>query len=219
VATVTFAYVDTRFYIPIFFLLIALAVLAVEWAVGEALKMGFSISVLGVLMIFLLTCVGYPSQSGVGSKRNRSQAWDALHYPNGKGVSPRYEAQKEFLRTFRRAPGIVLSNIESPYLNVLLPKPFVAAPIDDQHYYRFSQFWHYGKPEAIRLVQSGLDHATPVYALLVPSIDNDQVLQRLPSIQGYNWKRSKKSNSRAVIMTLTPNAPASTLDSTSRSME
>ena len=211
VATVTFTYADARFYIPIFFLLVALAVLPAEWALNEALKMRFSISTLGVLMIFLLTCIGYPSQSGFKPKTNRSQAWDALHYANGTGKSIWYEAQKEFLRTFRHAPGIVLSDIDPPYLNVLLPKPFVAAPIDDQHYYCYSQRWHYGKIEAIRLVQSGLDHATPVYALLVPSIDDDRDIQRLPSIQGYSWKRSEKSNSRAVIMTLTKDASARTL--------
>jgi hypothetical protein len=214
-ATVTFTWADARFYIPIFFLLVALAVLPAEWALNEALKMHFSVSTLGVLMIFLLTCIGYPSQSGFKPKPNRSQAWDALHYANGNGKSLWYEAQKEFIRFFRDAPGIVLSDIDPPYLNVLLPKPFVAAPIDDHHYYSYSQLWHYGKAEALRLVQSGLDHATPVYALLVPSIDDDKDVQRLPSIQGYSWKRSEKSNSRAVIMTLTTDAAAPTLDSTS----
>ena len=105
----------------------------------------------------------------------------------------------------------MLSDIEPPYLNALLPKPFVAAPIDGKHDYCYSQVWHYGKVEAVRLVQSGLDHATPVYALLVPAIDQDQDVQRLPLIQGYSWKRSEKSNSRAVIMTLTKDAPTPTL--------
>jgi len=104
-------------------------------------------------------------------------------------------------------------------LNVLLPKPFVAAPIDDHHNYCYSRLWHYGKVEALRLVQSGLDHATPVYALLLPSNNDDRDVQRLPSIQGYTWRRSEKSNTRAVIMTLTTDAAAPTLDSTSRSME
>lgn len=219
VATATYRFVDARFYLPILFLLVALAVLPAEWAVGEALKMRFSLSTLGVLLIFLLTCIGYPSQSGFKPKKNRSQAWDALQYANGKGASRRYEAQKEFLRTFRHAPGIVLSNIEPPYLNALLPKPFVAAPIDDHHNYCFSDLWHYGKAEAIRLAQSGIDHATPVYALFVPSIDNDQDIQRLPSIQGYSWKRSKKSDARAVVMTLTKDTALPTLHSASGSVK
>lgn len=218
VATATYRFVDARFYLPILFLLAAVAVLPAEWAVAEVLKRRFSISTLGVLMIFLLTCIGYPSQSGFKPRRNRSQAWDALHYANGKGASPRYEAQNEFVRTFRHAPGIVLSNIEPPYLNALLPKRFVAAPIDDHHNYCFSDLWHYGKAEAIRLVQSGLDHATPVYALFVPSIDHDHDIQRLPSIQGYSWKRSDKSDTRAVVMILTKDTAAPTLDSASRSV-
>jgi hypothetical protein len=158
---------------------------------------------IGVLIIFLLTCIGYPSQSGFAPKRNRSQAWDALHYASGKHRSPRYEAQEEFRRSFRDAPGIVLSDIDPPYLNVLLPKPFVAAPIDNENNYCYSRLWRYGKDEAMRLVQGGLRHSTPVYALLLPSTHNDQEIQRLPSIEGYTWRRSEKSGPKAVIMTLT----------------
>jgi hypothetical protein len=219
IATLTYAFVDGRFYLPVFFVLVALAVLPVERAVSQVLKLRFSISTLGVLTIFLLTCIGYPSQSGFKPKRNRSQAWDALQYVNNKGRSPRYEAQEEFGRLFRNAPGIVLSDIDSPYLNVLLPKGFVAAPIDDHHNYCYSRLWHYGKAEAIRLVQSGLGHATPVYALLVPSNHDEYDVQRLPSIEGYRWRRSEKSSTKAVIMTLTKNASAPTLNSASGPVE
>ncbi len=218
-ATLAFSYVEGRFYVPVFLLLVGLAVMPPEWAVGQAVKGRFSIWSVGVLAVFLLSCIGYPSQSGFKPKSGRSQAWDALHDGNGNRKSPRYEAQEEFSRFFRDAPGIVLSDIDPPYLNVLLPKPFVAAPIDDHHNYCYSRLWHYGKVEALRLVQSGLDHATPVYALLLPSNNDDRDVQRLPSIQGYTWRRSEKSNTRAVIMTLTTDAAAPTLDSTSRSME
>src|SRR4029077_7136745 len=112
IATLTYAFVDGRFYLPIFFLLVALAVLPAEWAASQALKLRFSISTAGVLTIFLLTCTGYPSQSGFKPKKNRSQAWDALRYADSKGRSPRYEAQEEFSRAFRHAPGIVLSEID-----------------------------------------------------------------------------------------------------------
>jgi hypothetical protein len=192
-ATVTYAYVEGRFYIPIFLLLVALAVLPAEWAMGQALKLRFSVSTDGVLAVFLLTCIGYASQSGFKPESGRSQAWDALHYANGNGKSVWYEAQKEFSRFFRDAPGIVLSDIYPPYLNVLLPKPFVAAPIDDHHYCCCSALWHYGKAEAIRLVVGGLDDAISIYALLVPSEHLDQDVQRLPRIQGYSWKRSNRS--------------------------
>jgi hypothetical protein len=206
-ATATYTYVEARFYIPVFLLLVALAVLPAEWAMSQALKGRFSIWAVGVLALFLLSCIGYPSQSGFKPKSGRSQAWDALHYANGNAKAVWYEAQKEFIRFFRGAPGIVLSDIHPAYLNVLLPKPFVAAPIDDHHYCCCSRFWHYGKAEAIRLVQSGLDHATPVYALFVPSIVDGQDVQRLPSIQGYSWKRSNRSDTAALIMTLTKDAP------------
>jgi hypothetical protein len=210
-ATLTYAFVDERFYLPLFFLLIPLAVLPAEWAVSQALRLRFSVLTLGVLAVFLLACIGYPSQSGFKPKRNRSQAWDALQYTNIKGRSPRYEAQREFNRSFGDAPGIVLSDIDAPYLNVLLPKPFVAAPIDDHHNYSYSRLWHYGKAEAIRLVQSGLGHATPVYALLLSSTEVDQDIKRLPVIQGYSWKRSNRTDTEAVIMTLTKDASPLTL--------
>src|SRR4029077_5903120 len=136
------------FYFPLFFVLVGLAVLPADWAVSQVLKLRFSISTAAVLLIFLLSVIGYPSQSGFKPRRNRSQAWDALNYANSKQRSRKYEAQKEFAPSFRDAPGIVLSDIDSAYLNVLLPKSFVAAPIDDDHYYRFSRLFRYGKAEA-----------------------------------------------------------------------
>jgi len=219
VATATFRFVDGRFYLPILFLLVALAVLPAEWAIRESFKSRYSFLGVAVLALFVLSCVGYPSQSGFKPQTGRSQAWDALKYGSERGESLQYEAQKKFARTFKDAPGIVLSDVEPPYLNALLPKPFVAAPIDANHDYCYSRLWHYGKPEAIRLIQSGLEHAIPVYALLVPSKHLDQDVQRLPEIQGYSWKRSEKSNSRAVILTLTKDVIAFTLDFGSRSVQ
>jgi hypothetical protein len=207
-----YAFVDGRFYLPLLLLLTALAVLPIEWAVCEALKLRFSLCMLAVLTIFLLACIGYPSQSGFKPQRNRSQAWDALQYANRNGRSPRFEAQEEFSRYFRNSPGNVLSDIDPPYLNALLPKPFVAAPIDGKHNYCYSRQWHYGKAEAIRFVQTALDHATPVYALLVPSKFVDQEVERLPLIHGYSWRRSERSNARALIMILTRDAADAGLD-------
>jgi hypothetical protein len=211
VATLLYAFVDGRFYLPLFFLLVALAILPAEWALSRALDFRFSVSVIAMLIIFLLTCIGYPSQSGFRPTANRSQAWDAIDYANKKGVSRRYQAQKEFVSCFRDTPGIVLSDIDPPYLNVLLPKGFLAVPIDDQHNYCYSRQWHYGKTEAAQLVAGALGRATPVYALLLPSKDIDQDIKRLPLIQGYSWKRSERSNTRAVIMILTRDASFLTL--------
>ena len=87
--------------------------------------------------------------------------------------------RRNLFATFEDAPGIVLSDIDPPYLNALLPKPFVAAPIDGNHNYCYSQLWHYGKAEAVQLVANGLGRATPVYALLLPSKDDDQDIQTL----------------------------------------
>jgi len=219
VMIVTYAYVEGRFYIPVFFLLVALAVLPADWAVDQALEGRFSIWGVGVLAVFLLSCIGYPSQSGFEPTGGRSQAWDALHYANGHGKSLRYEAQQQFLRIFREAPGIVLSDIESPYLNALLPKPFVAAPVDGNHDYSYSRLWHYGKAEAVQLVTKGLGRASPVYALLLPSKDVDQDIKRLPLIQGYRWERRNDTDTAAVIVTLTKDASAASLEPAFSSVE
>ena len=140
-------------------------------------------------------------------------------YGSLRGKSVNYETQQRFARTFKDEPGIVLSDIDAAYLNALLPKPFVAAPIDGSHLYCFSQLWHYGTAEAAQLAQSGLDHAIPVYALFLPSRDINQDVKRLPLIKGFSWKLSKKSDARAVVMTLTKNAAAPTLHSASPSVE
>ena len=132
VAIVTYAYVEGRFYIPICFLLVALAVLPAEWAVGQALSARFSIWAFGVLAVFLLSCIGYPSQSGFKPKGGRSQAW--MLFITKTAMANHFRMGAEGIQSlFQDAPGIVLSDIDPPYLNVLLPKPFVAAPIDDNH--------------------------------------------------------------------------------------
>jgi hypothetical protein len=213
VATLTYAFVDGRFYLPFFLLLIPLAILPAEWAVSNALKLRFSLSRVAVLGVFLLACLGYPSQSGFKPKKYRFQAWDALQYPKINGRSPQYEAQRQFAFSFRNAPGIVLSDTDPPYLNVLLPNRFVAAPIDDKHDYRFSRQWRYGKAEAMRLVEGGVNSSTPVYALFVPSQHLDQDIARLPHIEDYTWKRSDRSSKTAVIMILTRDNGVSSPDS------
>ena len=76
-----------------------------------------------------------------------------------------------------------------------------------------------GSPRRLRLVANGLGHGTPVYGLLLPSKEVDQDIKRLPLIQGYSWKRSAKSNTRAVIVTLTKDATASTLEPALRLVE
>jgi len=100
-----------------------------------------------------------------------------------------------------------------PYLNALLPKLFVAALIDSNPNYCYSRLCHYGKAEAAQSVANDLGRATPVYALLLSSKDVDQDIKRLLLIQGYSWKRSEKANTRAVIITLTNDVIAFTLDS------
>ena len=107
---------DGRFYIPLFLLLIPVAILAAEWAMSNVLKLRFSLSTVAVLAVLLLSCLGYPSQSGFKPEKHRFQAWDALQYAKAKGMSRQYEAQKQFATSFQNAPGIVLSDTDSAVL-------------------------------------------------------------------------------------------------------
>ena len=219
-ATVTYTYVEGRFYIPVFFLLVALAVLPAGMGSGPS-------SQEALFDLGALECWRYSCSAVSVIRHNQALSPRVVdHKPgtlfitqtameNHSGTRRR----RNLFASFKDEPGIVLSDIDPPYLNALLPKPFVAAPIDDNHDYCYSRLWHYGKAEAVQLVANGLGRATPVYALLLPSKDVDQDIKRLPVIQGYSWKRSNETDTAAVIMTLTKDASAPTLEPAFRSVE
>src|SRR5262245_26586067 len=101
IATLTYAFVDGRFYLPLFFLLVPLAILPAEWALSNAVRLRFSLPTVAVLAVLLLTCFGYPSQSGFKPEKYRFQAWDALRYARRNRMSRQYEAQRGFAFPFR----------------------------------------------------------------------------------------------------------------------
>ncbi|MEO5717593.1 MAG: hypothetical protein ABIR29_03365, partial [Chthoniobacterales bacterium] len=140
-ATVTFSFADVRLYLPALFLSIGLAVLPAEWALEKILRARFSFPAVGLLILAVLSCLGYPSQSGYPPKSGRVQAWDALKERKGHGKSVLFATQEEFMKCFRGSPGIVLSDIDPAYLNALWPQNFVAAPLDAEHHYRYSKRW------------------------------------------------------------------------------
>lgn len=67
--------------------------------------------------------------------------------------------------------------------------------------------------------ERSVGHASPVYALLLPSKDVDQDIKRLPSIPGYSWKRSNGTDTTAVIVTLTKDAAVPSLEPAHDSVE
>ena len=203
-ATATYSFVDGRFYMPVQFLLVAVAALPVEWAMSGRAGWLRPYARVAILMLFVMSCLGYPSESGYNPRGNRSQAWDALHYQSAQKNSPRYAATKNFSRTFEERPGIVLSNIDPVYLNALLPETFVAAPMDEKHSYCYSRLWHYGSAEAAHLAVMGLSRHLPAYALLFDPNSPDELLSRLPSIDGFLWKSEVRLGRTAVVLVLTP---------------
>ena len=201
-SVLTFSYGDIRLYLPILFLMIGLATLAAEWALEKTVRMGPSTVTAGVLVLFVLSCIGYPSRSGFPSKGGRAQAWDALKYRKGHGKSIAFETQKEFMQKFRQFPGIVLTDIDPVYLNTLWPKRFAVAPLDAVHHYSLSKLWHYGEQDAVKLVQGGIAKNLPVYGLLSAK-EGSRGIERLPTIVGYHWQQSDKLPAMAVVLTLT----------------
>jgi hypothetical protein len=197
--------VDGRFYLPFLILLVAVAVLPVTWAANNIFAGKRIVSVATVFILFTAACLGYPSRSGYNTRGiDRSQAWDALHFATSPSKSVELLAQKDFATHLSSQPGIVLSDIDPVYLNVLLPRAFVAAPIDGKHHYKWSYTWRYDRPQAMALVEHGLQQSVPVYALFTSRDDVATNQSRLPSVPGYEWRILEKVAGNAVILKLAP---------------
>ncbi len=196
---------DGRLYLPLLILLIGVAVLPVTWAANNLFAGRRSIFALAVLILFAAACLGYPSRSGYKTRDiHRSQAWDALHFSTSPRKPIQFVAQRYFGRRFQREPGIVLSDIDPVYLNALLPRGFVAAPIDRKHHYKWSYTWRYDPPQALALVQRGLTQSLPIYALFVSKREMEEKTGRLPRVDGYDWVLVDDSSAEAAILKLTP---------------
>ena len=195
--------VDARYYLPLLILSITVAVLPVTWAAKNLLTGRRVIIALLILVLFGAACLGYPSRSGSNTLGIvRSQAWDALHFADTSRGSPHFAAQRHFAKLLKRQPGIVLSDIDPVYLNALLPRSFVAAPIDGNHNYKWSYTWRYDRPEALALVKRGLQQSLPVYALFVSRNEVTTEQSRLPAVPGYEW--CILNNSGGKILRLAP---------------
>jgi hypothetical protein len=201
--TLCYALPDARFYLPLFILLVAVAVLPVTWAAKNLFAGRWIITSLAVFGLFAGACLGYPSRSGYNTRGiDRCQAWDALNFCNPPRLSTQYLAQRHFAKLLARQPGIVLADIDPVYLNALLPNSFVAAPIDGNHHYKWSLIWRYERREALALVERGLEQSLPVYALFTSPDEVAMKQPRLPSVPGYQWRILNNSHGKAVILKL-----------------
>jgi hypothetical protein len=203
--TATYSFVDGRFYLSVILLLIPLAVLPVEWAVARFSNSRYRFLTVGIFILFVLSCAGYPSESGIKSGVARFGAWDAFLYPGINQRARCYEAEKRFSRAFAGKPGIVLSDIDPVYLNALLPTGFIAAPLDGNHSYCYSQKWHYETADAVRLVRGAIARDEPVYALLASAPKEKAEIEHLPMIGGYKWLPKATLGTKIVVLTLAKN--------------
>jgi hypothetical protein len=202
---------DGRFYLPLLILLVAIAVLPVTWAANNVRAAKRIISAAAVFILFTAACLGYPSRSGYNTPAiDRSQAWDAFHFTTSVAQSVNFIAQKHFARAAGWRPGIVLSDIDPVYLNALLPRAFVAAPIDGKHHYKWSYTWRYDRPQALALVEHGLQQSIPVYALFVSRDEVATKQSRLPNVAGYKWQTLNNADRNAIILKLTAIGPDET---------
>ena len=195
---------DGRFYLPLLMLLVAIAVLPVRWAAQNIFAGKRLISVATVFILFTGACLGYPSRSGYNTHGiNRLQAWDALHFATSPRRSIAFLAERHFARQLSRQTGIVLSDIDPVYLNALLPRSFVAAPIDGKHNYKWSYTWRYDRPQASALLEHGLQQSLSVYALFTSQDDVAGNQSRLPTVPGYEWRPLSNSQRNVAILKLT----------------
>jgi hypothetical protein len=195
---------DGRFYLPLWILLVAIAVLPVRWAAQNIFAGKRLTSAATVFVLFTGACLGYPSRSGYNTHGiNRSQAWDALHFATSPRRSIAFLAERHFARQLTRQTGIVLSDVDPVYLNALLPRSFVAAPIDGKHNYKWSYTWRYDRPQASALVEHGLQESLSAYALFTSQDDVARNQSRLPNIPGYEWRTPGDSQRNVAILKLT----------------
>jgi len=195
---------DGRLYVPLLIIMVSVAVLPVAWAVNNLFAGRRSVFALAMLILFAAACLGYPSRSGHKSLGiNHWQAWDALHFSTSPRAPIQFVAQRYFGSQFQGEPGIVLSDIDPVYLNALLPRSFVAAPIDGNHHYKWSHAWRYDQPQTLALVQRGLTQSLPIYALFVSKQEMQEKTHRLPRVDGYDW-HLVDSSAEAAILRLTP---------------
>ena len=196
---------DGRFYLPVLILLVAVAILPVAWAANNLVARKQILAVLAVFILLAAACLGYPSRSGYNTHGiNRSQAWDALHFTAPPRQSIQFVAQRQFARVLKRQPGILLSDIDPVYLNALLPRSFIAAPIDGNHNYKWSYTWRYDRPQALAMVEHGLEQSLPVYALFVSRDEMTTKQSRLPAVPGYEWHLLDNSRGKTAILKLAP---------------
>ena len=214
--TLSHKLVDTRYYLPLLILIIAVAVLPVTWAAKNLFSAKRIIPALAIFVLFAAACLGYPSRSGYNTlQTDRSQVWDALNFTNPPSRSVSFRAVEQLIDRVGEQPGIVLSDIDPVYLNALLPNQLVAAPLDETHNYLWSELWRYGKSEALAFAQKGLAAALPVYALFVPQKEMTSQLSRLPTISGYRWSTAENP-SDAMILKLTADVAEQNPDLKSR---
>jgi hypothetical protein len=193
---------DVRFYLPLLVLSIGIAVLPVTWAAKNLAARKQLVASLGIFILFTMTCLGYPSRSRDQVQMTRSQMWDALHFDTPPRRSVDFVAQRHFVELFGSKPGIVLSDISSPYLNALFPANFLAAPIDGKKYRGFSRIFQYDRPQAAALVKKAMAGSLAVYALFCFKEEVDENAARLPQVDGYNWVLAENPTAEAAILTL-----------------
>jgi hypothetical protein len=184
--TSTYKFVELRFYLPIFVLMVFSAVEAVEWGMRAIKDRRFLAARMTMVGLFGFSLFGYPSQSGWKAEGLQCESFAAIRFASSRGKSPRFEAQKRFGKAFSAAPGLVLSNIDPVYLNALLPVGFVSAPIDGHHSYIYSKKWHFGVSESEALARKSVSVGSPVYAFVDHTgLTGDKVVY--PAVRGYIW--------------------------------
>jgi hypothetical protein len=64
--------------------------------------------------------------------------------------------------------------------------------------------WRYDRPQALALVENGVERSLPVYALFVSPDEMVTNQSRLPAIPGHEWYMLNNSPSKPAILKLAP---------------
>ena len=196
-------YHDSRMFITAIVLLIPTATVAICKTL-ELVKEKKYFKAAPLLILSILCLLGFPSVSKASNNILRSQFIEQLTTKIKKRPAVENIAAKEFGKLVKAKKGLVISRINPVLLNELLPKEFIAAPLDGIHVYSQTNLWKYSTREATDLISKQLALGNPVYALFVPGKELEKEIESVPKIANYQWVPLKFRKRYGVVLMLVP---------------
>jgi hypothetical protein len=176
---------DPRFQLtPVVFGILA----AARWGEDILRRRGLLMQTLYICLV-VLSCLGYPTQSGFPPAGGRFQIVDLLDRRYLGTGSPVYEAVRSFGQAHGDEAALVLTDANPAYLESLLPAPTSAVPDGPHHAFMYSRIFRFGKGEALADIEAAVEANRSVYHLTTVPVTTTELTERLPPPSGTHWQR------------------------------